>query len=678
MADGQQGFSSFDDLDKFLKQKPAVSSQQPAPLAQPPTQKQETGGGFKDFSDLDKFVSESGKPKKPPEKLPAWSEVFSLNRPMKIAKTGYRGTASPEDMAESLKEGFGITMSKDDPRLTKTWREQFQSIDPINHPFNFLSWSVGGGLKLAHEKGVQGMEDILPPGGERTVLEKEAGILNASLKDPSFSKDPKRKAGAERDLRYVKDRLVEVQKKEQAHPEGAHLYDPEVVLRAAGETYIDWETMGAFFKPMEILSTAAQDVKAARAAAYAINQAIGIEFSIPSYQEAWKKFESGDRFGALYDVGVGSALLFLPLMHHVMSEKGITQEQIRKKAVEELEAKKKEIQAKQSQKPPEAVQLITTQGIADMQYRIENGLPMMGIGRPEPRDIPPPDRDVLNLGEQNLQNRLAREDAKSEAQRRIGRIEEQQRELAHKRRIAVEQAKTDAEKRQLMAELDARGKALDDEIKRENERFKLETTGLQRPVLGPTQLDMPPGEPKKPFEAEPFELSPGSRPMTREEREDQWLEERRKRYTDQLKEEREQRLRAGEEFKVEDRRRFGELTAPPGAPPPMGTPPGAEVAPAATAEPLAPPPQTRGQIQEKIAAVTWENQELELRKAQAKTAEELVEIEQQQERNRELAGDLAVDRIAEAMEGRKKPQEFEVGEPISGLVGKLGELKTVT
>src|SRR5208337_3378554 len=117
MADGQQqGFNSFDDLDKFLKQKPAVSSQQPAPLAQPPTQKQETGGGFKDFSDLDKFVSESGKPKKPPEKLPAWSEVFSLNRPMKIAKTGYRGTASPEDMAESLKEGFGITMSKDEDR----------------------------------------------------------------------------------------------------------------------------------------------------------------------------------------------------------------------------------------------------------------------------------------------------------------------------------------------------------------------------------------------------------------------------------------------------------------------------------------------------------------------------------------------------------------------------------
>src|SRR5208337_4714588 len=215
-------------------------------------------------------------------------------------------------------------------------------------------------------------------------------------------------------------------------------YDPEVVLRAAGETYIDWETMGAFFKPMEILSTAAQDVKAARAAAYAINQAIGISFSIPSYKEAWKKFESGDRFGALYDVGVGSALLFLPLMHHVMSEKGITQEQIRKKAVEELEAKKKEIQAKQAQKPPQAIQLITPEGIADMQYRIANGLPM----------------------------------------RRIGRIEEQQRELAHKRRIAVEQAKTDAEKRQLMAELDAREKTLNDEIKRENERFKLETTGL--------------------------------------------------------------------------------------------------------------------------------------------------------------------------------------------------------
>src|SRR5208337_900706 len=78
MADGQQGFSSFDDLDKFLKQKPAVSSQQPAPLAQPPTQKQETGGGFKDFSDLDKFVSETDRKKKQP---PPPKETISAYKP---------------------------------------------------------------------------------------------------------------------------------------------------------------------------------------------------------------------------------------------------------------------------------------------------------------------------------------------------------------------------------------------------------------------------------------------------------------------------------------------------------------------------------------------------------------------------------------------------------------------
>ena len=654
MANGQ--VPSFE---QFLQEE---HKKTPVP-AQVPKQKESqpaSQGLVPSFSDF--LKSEGKQATSPPGK---WSEVPFLARP-------YYGFGSKElsseEMAKNLHERFDINIDSKDPRVHQEWKNAWNQIDPLVHPYNFVMDAIHQGHRLVEE----GAEKFFPTSEESA--EEAVKLLQASANDPSVKNNPERKKMFEDMVgmaRTHRDNLI------RENASGMNYF--EVIPRAEATTVYDWEAMGAIFKPMQWAERFAKASKAARTGLYVINQAIGADFSWNSIKQGIDLWKQGKHLEAWSEFGGAAGMLVLPLLGHWDNERKITQEQIRKKAYDLLEEKKKEVAAKQAQLPPDKVMLITPKAIEDMQYRIANGLPMMGIGRPEPRDIPMPDRDVLNLGEQNLHNKNLRENIRSEAQRRIGRLEEQQRAIDHQRRVAREQAKTDAEHRQLMAELDAREKTLKDEIKREKERFKTETTGLQRPVLGPTQLDTPPAPAKKPFEAEPLELSPGSRPMTREEREDEWVEERRKRYTDQLKEEREQRLRAGEEFKVEDRRRqFGDLTPPPGAPQPMGTPPSAETAPAATAAPLAPPPQTRGQIQDKIAAAAWENQELELRKAQAKTAEELVEIEQQQEKNRELAGDLAVDRIAEAMEGRKKPQEFKAGEKLSGPTGKSSELKTVT
>lgn len=686
MSDGQ-GFGSFEDLDKFIKQKPAVSSKQSAQLTPPPgAQKQEAGGGFKDFSTFDSFISEKAKkdatPKSPPAK---WEDVSILEKPVK--NIFGKNELSNEDAAKHLHDRFGINVSPDDPRLSKIWKEAWAQVDPLKHPIGFLTDSVSTTLRGIHDTAF----NFFDFDTEAESTEKGVKLLQGALNEKSVKSNPEVKKRLESMLNMGQQKLNEINKDEAKR--GVSLMDPGVIARAAATTYVDWESMGSLFKPLEWAGVAVKNVKALRFGVYAINQALGVSFSIPAYQDAVKKYESGDRLGALQDFGTGSALLFMPLLGHVTNEKAITQEQIRQKANEILEEKKVEIQKAEAEakQNPNIALPVSSKFIEDMQYRLANGLPMMGIGRPIARDIPMPDRDLLNLGEQNLQNRIERENAKGEAQRRVGQLEQQQRELIQQRKIASEQAKTEAERRQVVAELDARGKALDEEIAREKERFKVETTGIR--TQGPSAVEAPISE-KKPFEPEPIELS--GRPMTREEREDEWLEERRKRYTEQLAEEREQRLRAGEEIKVEDRRRFAEeaipraLTPPPGAttaePPVEGAPPAPGAPPAGPAEPLAPPPQSREQIQDKISAIAWQNQEFELRKAQAKSAEELAQIEKRMEDNRKMAGDLAGDlapavdvtKIGKEMETRRKPTAIKRGTTVSGPIGKSSELKTVT
>lgn len=681
MADGQQGIQSFDDLDKFVKQKPVPSSQ---PAQQQPGQ-QASDGKIEDFASFDKFVTGLNKPKKPgekPEKPPKWGEVPFFNRPM--SKQAERGPASPEDMVKSLKDSFGITADPKDPRLTKIWRQAYKDIDPFNHPINFVANAVEGGMRAIHE-GAEWMflgdDEKSPKARKAQMAQREVLNFNAALKDPSFTKDPKRKAAAEENLHQAMDHMANMNKEE------PHYYDLDVMAKAAALTYVDWESMAAVFKPMEWAGEIAKDIPAARSALFAVNQALGAKFSWDSFQSGNDQWKQGNYWDAVREYGNAGALLVLPLMHHVMNEKGITQDQIRQKAYEEIEQKQQEVQKIQAAQP-NAVLPITPEFLEDAKYRVANGLPMFGIGRPVPVDIPMPDVDGLHVGEKNLQNRLARENARTEYQRKIAKLEQDQRELAHKQTLAKEQAKTEAEKRQLLAELDERGKQLDREIQTEKERFKTESIGLQRPVQGPSAIEVPIPE-KKPFEAQPLDI-PGRLPMTREERESEWVEERRKRYLEMLQEEQAQRVRAGEEFNINDKRRFKfeplpeytrnpseAATAKPGESTPPAPLPVTDRAPAAAAEPMAPPPQTRQEIHAKVAAASWENMALEAKKSQATDAKALAEIEQRMEDNRKLAGDLMADRIAAALEGRK-PKAVKRGSAMEGPVGKSSELKTVT
>jgi len=665
MADGQQpGFGSFDDLDKFLKQKPAVS---PDKQQAQPEQKKQGGGGFTDFASFDHFLTAKKNPQKPAE----YKEVPFYTRP--LGKWGERGAVSNEDMSRDLYDRFGISVKPDDPRIHDVWKSTLQGIDPAHHPFNFIEHVLSRGHKGAEWVS----EKVFPT--ESEDLQSTVKLLQGALNEPSVKSDPEKKKTIESMLRMGQDKLLDLSKKEAQ--EGVSLTDPGVVARTIGTTAFDWESMGAIFKPLEMLGELSKAQKAARTALYAVNQAIGAKFSYDSLQEGNKLWKEGRYFEAMSAYGGSAAMLLMPVIHHVTNEKGITQEQIRKKAYDELEQKKKELQAAQATKP-DSVLPITAKGIEDMQYRIANGLPMFGIGRPVPMDIPMPDVDALRVGDRNLQNRLERENLKTEAQRKIGKIEQEQRELAHKRRLATEQAKTEAEKRQLLAELDEREKQLEKDITAEKERFKTSTTGLQRPMQGPSAIEMPIPE-KRPFGAmDPLEVLPGRGPMTREDREAEWLEERRKRYTDELAAEREERLRTGEDLKVEDKRRFAMEPLPeprtgiPVEPQALSPTPGTEAPPPAAPAPLAPPPQTREEIQTKVTAAAWINQELELRKAHARP-DEIALIEQQQEANRQLAGDLALDRIAEAMENRRKPATVKAGVKVEGPTGKSSELKTV-
>lgn len=659
MADGQQGFQSFGDFDQFLKKKPEVS----------PEKQQQPSSGFSDFSSFDNFLKSSKEPKKPPEKPPKWSEVLSLVRPLKFV--GERGTVAPEDMVRSLKGEFGLNVDIKDPNLTRIWRDAYADIDPRNHPLNFVFHSINASLRDIHEGAAWlFLDDEKSP--ERRLAfaaEQEVKNFSAVLKDPSFTQDPQRKAKAEQNLRESMMHMRDLEQRGVFKPG-----EVDTILRSAAITTVDWESMAALFKPMELVGAAVKDVKAARQGMYVINQALGAKFSYDSFEEARKDFQQGNYWDGFREMGSAGAMLVLPLFHHVMSEKGITQDQIRKKAYETLEEQKKDLQAVQ-QARPNAILPITPQAIEDMQYRIANGLPMMGIGRPKPVDIDLArdlTTDPLKLAEKNLQNRREREDARSAAQSRVTELERQYREESHRQKLAVEEAKTEAQRRQLEAEWDARGKQLERDIKAEKERFKRETLTLQ-PVP-----EMPTPE-KRPFEREPFEIA-GRAPMTREEREAQWVDDRRKRYLDMLQEEREQRRRTGEDLQVVDRRRFAFTPTPeaPAAAAPPTPPLEPIVAPVAAAAPLAPTPQTREQIQDKINASAWRNLELERKKATVTSPEDIRIIEDEMERNRQLAGDLAVDRIAEAMEGRKKPKTVKAGEALTGPVGKPGELKTVT
>lgn len=653
----QQGFQSFDDFDKFIKQPPSAF----------PVTPHQAGSAFKDFSDFDSFITSPPKEEKQQQQPAAkpqgpakYSDVPFFNRPLK--KWGERGVVTPPDMVSDLRDRFGVQVDSKDPRLQKIWHEQMDQIDPGKHPINFIEHLFGfHGTSPIHEA------------AEYAFYESKAGKVLFPTKEEFAKQNIKAIDAALNEATNGRLKITDQQKKvleakrqgyiDYARSEGV---DPGVVVRSAAVTFTDWETMGAAFKPLEMVGELVKGSKAARTAVYLVNQAIGAEFSIPSFQEAKKQWDEGNYWGASRELGTGAAALLIPLFGHVMSEKNITKEQIQKKAYEVLEEQKQKVAAREKEHP-EAVQPVTSQAIEDLQWRVKNEIPFFfGIGRPTPRDIPPPDADLLRVADQKLKDNVEKENIKTRAQARVAEIEKEQRDLADQgRKIAADESLLPEERRKALADLDAKAKGLDQKIAAEKERFKSGVASVEKPTaFEPTPESQPPQ--KRSFEPTPTEI-PG-RPQTREERDAEWLDERRKRYQDQLAFEREQRLREGQEFKVEDKRRIGPqlpTEAPEGQLPAPLTPRPS----AAMVSPMAPPPRPPEVV---AAAIAMENMDLEQQKTSA-GPEEAAAIERRQEENRRMAGDIAA-----AMDARKKPKGFKAGEKLVGPIGKLSELKTVT
>jgi hypothetical protein len=528
-------------------------------------------------------------------------------------------------------------------------------------------------------------------GGSLDALHEAVAHYTGKIKtgDQVFNEAQKRLVGALGDPKATKEQKDEAQKKlnflNSSWMVKSFVKQQNLAAttgQAAANTLFDWEAYGTLFKPLEWVGAAAGSSKLARGAVYGLNQALGAKFSYDQLQSGLDHWKHGEYGQAMTDFGGSAALLVMPTLHHLQSGQDIKTAKV--EAAADLEKLKQQPPAENKVAP------FSREEIERAQDALRGNNPfdiMTSVGGSAG------ERTALRTQEGIHDEKIRRENAETERQHQLAKQESDFQEARHNLRIKAEQAKTEAERAQFRRDLDQREQAHKDHLAQENTRFQRQSPGAQP---APAQMEPLPEPEKRPFQ-EPARVIRGRQPLSRQEREQERIEERTREIHGELaaekqrradiakmaledtREEQDRRLREGETFKTVDKRGlepFPGTTAPEQPPTPQVTvPEGLEPAPVDLAANIR-------EMEHHEAVAAWsilENQR-RLANSEGRPPEEIEAANREIEENRKLLADVQADRKqAEAlMSGRKEPKTHKAGDQTVGIEGNSATLKTVT
>lgn len=519
-----------------------------------------------------------------------------------------------------------------------------------------------------------------------TVTQKLLEPPNAVLQNPKSLPEEKQKAMKQ--IQMINSPLFQATL--------APMKAESIVANAAVTTAADWESMGALFKPLELVSPIAKafmgDTQPVRYAVTALNTMLGAKFSYDQLQSGLDHLHRGEYTEAMSDFGGSGALLFMPALHHIMAEPGAYAGEMDAKKTAELKgriAKDLDVAAEQAKKSPNPP--FTPEQFARAQAALKSNNPLQSLNTFE--------KASLDLQETAHKGKLAAANAESNRQSSIAQREADAQDDVHRLKIDAANRGTVAERDKDLRDANAREAAHQNRLANEKARFQRSTPPTPEPEPEPPpvpkQLDEPPNPEKRAFE-EPAALVAGRQPLTATERENQRYDERvdqarkelaaekqRRVYVaqravheaaDTFDERRERELRAGQTFAVNDLRRT--LDATPGAA--TATQPAAEGT-ATTLTPTPTPPPNLREIEGHEAAASWSIMEYEKRLGKAETSQERQELEKEIAENKKLLEDLRADKdAARTLSGAPPQPQHKAGDQIASFDGNQTTLKTVT
>jgi hypothetical protein len=531
-------------------------------------------------------------------------------------------------------------------------------------PLDFLGQTVNVYLKAAHDTGEKFMQNTLQT--EEQGYEHLQQHYIAIIGDPHSSDE--QKALARKYLDRIQNSPWNKLKRK---------YDPTTFLQAAGTSFVDWYSMGALFKPIEALEAVPAVERSAklRAALHSTNIALGTKFGYDSAKQGVDQWNRGEYGQAMTSFGNAIALPVMAVLGVASKEANLKGQALRDEAANQLEEVKQKQQAAAA-KNPNTVFPHSELDINRAQDILRSGNPLDIMASLGPDD----ERTALRIRESIHKEKLRQANLETERQRiqptRLEKTISGEEEITAKQSAMLDKdlAESDRQSAELRKKLDA-------------EKANVPAgTGIRK------LLEEPPAPEKRPYQ-EPAQIVRGRQPLSPEEREqaryDERVEEVKKELADErqrrlqiankalhqgldteerqltsIAEDRERRLREGQDFKVEDRRGQFEPPAPPS---PLLDPP-----------PVATEASIRD-LEHHEAAATWailENQK-KLAQSEGRSEDEIEQVRKELEDNKQLLEDVRQERIA-AQSARTAPKLRESGDQLAGVNGNKSVLKTVT